>query len=259
MTADMKSVLKRHALWVNGDGGSRADLSGANLRYADLSDANLSGANLSYANLRDANLSDANLSYADPGDADLSHANLRDANLSFANLSDADLSYANLRGANLGYANLSYADLSGAYLSGANLIGAYLSGANLRGAHLSGANLRGAHLSGARLPHFSICPEIGSFTAWKKLSGGNIALLQIPADARRTSSLVGRKCRAEFVYVVSITNKDGDAVNEARSTHDLTVYKVGEIVHPDSFNDDIRVECTNGIHFFITKREAEEY
>ena len=25
------------------------------------------------------------------------------------------------------------------------------------------------------------------------------------------------------------------------------------------FDPDIRVECTSGIHFFITRREAEEY
>jgi hypothetical protein len=36
-------------------------------------------------------------------------------------------------------------------------------------------------------------------------------------------------------------------------------YKAGEIIHPDKFDDDIRVECANGIHFFITRREAEEY
>ena len=61
---------------------SGADLSGANLRWANLSGADLSGANLSGANLRWANLSGANLS----------GANLRWANLSGANLRRADLS-----------------------------------------------------------------------------------------------------------------------------------------------------------------------
>ena len=51
---------------------SGADLSGANLRYANLRGADLSGANLRYANLSGANLRDANLS-----GADLSGANLR--------------------------------------------------------------------------------------------------------------------------------------------------------------------------------------
>ncbi|HAB7427161.1 TPA_asm: pentapeptide repeat-containing protein, partial [Listeria monocytogenes] len=59
----------------------RADLSGANLRHADLRRADLSGANLRHADLRRADLSYANLSYAD-----LSYANLRRADLSYADL-----------------------------------------------------------------------------------------------------------------------------------------------------------------------------
>ena len=44
---------------------SSANLSSADLCYADLSSANLSSANLRYANLSSANLSSANLRYAD--------------------------------------------------------------------------------------------------------------------------------------------------------------------------------------------------
>jgi hypothetical protein len=36
-------------------------------------------------------------------------------------------------------------------------------------------------------------------------------------------------------------------------------YKEGEVVYADAFNDDIRVDCTSGIHFFMTKKEAEEW
>ena len=99
-------VIEAHRLWMAGEGGSRADLSGADLRYA-----NLSGAFLGYANLRGAFLSGANLSYADLSGADLRYANLSGANLRYADLSGADLRYANLR----------YADLSGANLRGAFL------------------------------------------------------------------------------------------------------------------------------------------
>ena len=38
-----------------------------------------------------------------------------------------------------------------------------------------------------------------------------------------------------------------------------TVYKVGEVVRPDRFDTCRWKECTNGIHFFITRKEAEEY
>ena len=66
-----------------------------------------------------ANLSGANLRSAD----------LRSANLSGANLSGADLTGANLIGDDLSGANLIGADLIGADLTGANLIGADLIGA----------------------------------------------------------------------------------------------------------------------------------
>ena len=83
---DLKKILDEHLLWLNGKGGSRA-----NLRNADLSNANLR-----CANLRDANLRGANLSNADLRDADLRGANLRCANLSNADLSDSDLCNADL-------------------------------------------------------------------------------------------------------------------------------------------------------------------
>ena len=102
-------------------------------------------ANLSGANLREANLIEANLS-----GANLIRANLREANLRGADLIEANLSGANLSVANLIRANLSGADLSGADLIRANLMEADLSGADLSGADLSGADLRGADLSGAK-------------------------------------------------------------------------------------------------------------
>ena len=155
---------------------------------------------------------------------------------------------ADLRDANLIGANLGCADLRGAGLRDANLVGAYLRGANLRD-----ANLRGAYLVGAYLPHFQIVPETGSFDAYKKTTTGVIKI-QIPSKARRTSSLVGRKCRAEYVKVVS-----GDGCGGSSPTHGDLVYNKGDIVRADSYDDDIRVECTNGIHFYMTKQEAEEH
>jgi hypothetical protein len=235
---ELKVVLENHRNWFLGLGGQRAYLSGANLSGADLSEANLSEAYLRGADLNEAYLRGANLS---------------EANLSEANLGRANLSGAYLRRANLSGANLSGANLSGAYLRRANLSGANLSGANLRGADLSGADLRGADLSGVTPPDFQICPEEGDFIGWKKLQGNRIAKLLVPAEAKRTSTLVGRKCRAEFVKVLELSESTYD-------THSgRTLYPQGAMVYPDKYDDDIRIECTNGIHFFITKREVEEY
>ena len=248
--AKLDEILALHSKWRNGEPeGRRADLSGADLSGADLSGADLYGANLSGADLSGADLSGA----------DLSGANLRSADLCGAYLYGANLRSANLRSANLSGANLSGADLRSANLEGANLRSADLRSANLRSANLSGANLGGANLGGANLggcvlPAYQI-PQEGDMTVWKKVQGG-VAKLLIPADAKRTASLIGRKCRAEFVKVLEII---GDQEVYLSQHNKKTVYKAGEIVCPDKYDDDPRIECTSGIHFFLTREEAEQW
>ena len=38
-----------------------------------------------------------------------------------------------------------------------------------------------------------------------------------------------------------------------------TDYIPGQITKPDSYDDDPRIECSHGIHFFLTRKEAEEW
>ena len=158
---------------------------------------------------------------------------------------------ANLRWANLQRANLQGADLRGANLQGVNLQGANLQGANLEGANLQRASLQGANLTDTKLPDFQIYPQGVSFVGYKKIQTGVIKLM-IPEHAQRTSTLVGRKCRAS--YVIVLEGPEGYDKYTGK-----TFYKVGEEVFPDQYDGDIRVECTNGIHFFMTKQEAEDY
>ena len=61
---EINTIIANHAKWFEGEGGSRADLSLADLRGADLRGANLRGADLSLANLSRADLRGANLSRA---------------------------------------------------------------------------------------------------------------------------------------------------------------------------------------------------
>ena len=175
--------------------------------------------------------------------ADLQYAYLQYANLRDANLRDADLRRANLQGADLRRANL-----RGAYLRDADL-----RRANLRGADLRDANLRNANLRDAYLPHFQI--PAGDLIAYKKLANGIIATLKIESHSERTASLVGRKCRCSGALVLALSN--GTSGRDDRGTG--TKYNIGEYVYPDKYDDDIRVECTHGIHFFLTRKEAEEY
>ena len=75
----LKIILKNHEKWLNGEGGERANLEGADLRIATLKDVNLEGSDLRGANLRGATLKDVNLR-----GSDLIGANLRGANLDFS-------------------------------------------------------------------------------------------------------------------------------------------------------------------------------
>jgi len=88
---ELNKIIKLHRKWINGTGGERANLSGADLRGADLSGADLSGANFFGADLFGADLSRANLSGTDLSRTDLSRANLSGTDLSGADLSGTDL------------------------------------------------------------------------------------------------------------------------------------------------------------------------
>ena len=218
---ELQTIVEKHKKWLNEEhGGERADL-----RLADLSGADLRGANLSGANLR-----------------------------------WADLSRADLSGADLSRADLSRADLSMADLSGANLSGADLRMANLSGANLSGANLNDISYNENTAFYAMVCPEKGSFIGYKKASGMIIELM-ITEKSKRSSSTT-RKCRCSEAVVLSITNIDGTNFDGEKVVSDFDksfVYEVGKTISVDNFNDNRWEECSEGIHFFITRDEAVRY
>ena len=237
---ELQDIIKSHERWLNGKkNGERAhlsdvdlsytDLHGTDLRNADLHNANLCGINLNSTNLNGANLSHAVLCGADLRNTVLCHADLSNASLIFANASNADLHDANLRNTNLCHVKL------------------------------SGADLRGLVYNEGTAFYALQCPEEGSFIGYKK-AHGYIIKLEILADAKR-SSATSRKCRCSAAKVLSITAVDGsEEIKEIASDRDSNfIYRVGEIVRVDDFDEDRWNECSMGIHFFITRREAEQY
>lgn len=75
----------------------------------------------------------------------------------------------------------------------------------------------------------------------------------------------GEKCRASKAYVIGA---DLSRLYKPQTIHDYVYrsshdpkfeYKIGEWVVPDSFDDNRFDECSNGIHFFMRKEEAEKY
>ena len=227
---ELKEILEQHRLWLdsNGKEGKRADLTDAKLYGADLSGANLTRANLAYANLTDANLTRANLSGAD------------------------------LYGAILIGTNLTGAILIGTNLTGANLRHADLSGANLTCANLTGANLSDANLTDTILDEKEQCrkgivltePMIG----YKNSNEYKIITLEIPVGAK-IFSINNKKRRTNKAKVIDMQGE-----TELSSIHDIDFkYHVGDEIEIEDFDENYNVECGAGIHFFLTREEAENY
>ena len=145
-----------------------------------------------------------------------------------------------------------------ANLYGANLYGADLRDANLYGADLYGAGLCGANLYGADLPQEEQIRKgiivKRKMTGWKRCKNNVIVKLEIPKGAI-VFSINNNKCRTNIAKVIDIIGgKQG--VSQYDSNF---VYKKGKIMKVDDFDLMYNVECGTGIHFFRTKKEAEEY
>jgi uncharacterized protein YjbI with pentapeptide repeats len=115
---DLRSILDSHKTWIESDGqsGSQAMLSGADLHGADLRGVELSEAQLGNANLFGANLDGSTL---------------RGAVLLRADLSESQLTLADCRGADLDATKLVHARLWGSTFYGATFRGADLTQALL--------------------------------------------------------------------------------------------------------------------------------
>ena len=230
---ELKTILEQHKLWLDSDGekGKRADLTNVDLRRANLTRANLTGANLTDVYLTSAYL------YR----VDLIGANLTRANLTSANLYGAHLSCANLTSADLRCANLTCADLSRA---------------NLTGADLTRANLIGANLTETILDEKEQCRKgivlTEPIVGYKKACGGKIITLELPIEAK-VFSINGNKRRTNKANVIDMQGE-----TELSSMYDNGFkYHVGDEIDIIDFNENYNVECAEGVHFFLTRKEAE--
>lgn len=178
--------------------------------------------------------------------------------------------------------DFSFSDLSGSVMCGIDLscsnffgtlfVGSYFKGAKLTNCKISSdTDFRCACFVDTIDPPLipMACPSEGSFIGWKRV-GKYIVKLQIPDDAKR-SSATSEKCRCDKALVLGIYNLNGldSGLSEVYSpkrqnffgnviTEPIT-YTVGEIVYPDSFDENRWDECSNGIHFFVDRRSAEQY
>ena len=125
-----------------------------------------------------------------------------------------------------------------------------------------------------RLKHLKMhCPRKGGFVGFKQCVYYEsparlrkclcVVELWIPPVARRSSGTDGGKGRASMAKVIGLQTCSGvdlppDTIAYS-AFDDQFEYKLGKWVFPDSFDDNRWNECSNGIHFFMTREEAADY
>ena len=268
---------------------SLADLSGAFLMGAKLVETNLTGALLEGAYLSRADLTKANLDGAQMSQVKMIGAELEQCSMRWVVMRNAVVWDSNFKGANLHAAIMTASELCDCSFDGAHLDRADMYCANLDNVVFTGASLRYARLHCTDLSYFADftdadvtgvdlaechlneemfhgaigfhpymrCPEEGAFIAWKKCRENRIVKLLIPEDAERTGASV-YNCRASKVKVLDIWNQDNEPCDEATSySYDDFVYRKGEMVHTWEAFDGQLLTNGGGIHFFLTRTEAE--
>jgi len=215
---------------------------------------------LSCADLRNADLGGAFLDGAQLSNADFSGASLFGATLDRATLIGTRFCGVDMRYTNIRYASLKKAVLRNSKLICTCFLESNLTRTDFRGSDLEGAELRGANLTGTSFDPRPMAPEEGSFVAWKRIydKQGNrvIAQVLIPEDAQRTTPLVGRVCRAEFVKVLELSRDVSFA--KCRFWPERTYY-VGGIVRDLAYYDDVKTGCSiHGVQFYLTREELEQ-
>lgn len=233
---ELEKILKKHYLWLKDkNDGERADLGEIKLENMNLKGYCLSNIDFSWSDLIDLNLEEADLensSFSNSyfSNCSLKNSILKNADLSGANFRFCDLSNSDIRGTNLENSNLEYATLDGV---------------------VSDENTRFFKL---------YCPETGAFIGYKKCFNFRMVQLLIPSDAKRVSA-TSNACRCDKAKVLSITSIDGkESFKSARAYADENfIYRVGETIIAEEFNENRWKESTTGIHFFLTREEAIGY
>ncbi len=203
-------------------------------------------------------------------DMDLSGEDLSHMDFTLSSFQNTVLDGANFEDSIVENALFDGCSMKGASFKNAKMVTASFRYCDMRECNIEGANLYGAVLEFAKLDGivsnddtkwFRLhCPETGAFLAYKKCVNDRMVQLLVPADAKRTSATL-RSCRCNKAKVLTIKSFDfTENFDEAWSLVDEDfVYKRGEWVEVKDFNEDRWQDSTTGIHFWMTRAEAEAY
>ena len=120
-------------------------------------------------------------------------------------------------------------------------------------ANLAYANLAGAYLADA--DKFRLGKVLDEpMTGYKKTQEGVVITAEIPIGAI-VFCINGSKCRTNRAKIT-----DMDVHDVLHSSYDNSFeYRLGQEIEIKDFNIMYNVECASGFHFFMTRKEAENY
>ena len=243
-----------------------------------LHDVDLRGVNLHGYDLRKIDLNNVNLEEANLSEANLSQSLIRSSNFRAANLSSAGFKNSNIFGTSFFAAILQYTDFSNSRvidseLAYANLVRAKLTdvvfhGTKFENANFFRADISGSYFESADLNDADIEKAIGNLLEYRKgkilkepINGykkidGDMIILEIPAGAV-VFSINGNICRTNKAKVTDIiadypndnTYYDSNAIE----------YSIDKVINVENFDLIYNAGSTTGIHFFMTREEAEDY
>ena len=206
--------------------------------------------------LRRVHFRNVNLSYSCFGTIRLTGVFFENVSLVGASFNSSTLYTAYFMDVDLSHAEFKHATLENVRFENVKLLHSSFLYANMTCVHSSDRNFLG--LRRGKCLNKKI---IG----WKKCSTGTVTgrvlvKLEIPKGAV-VFSINDNKCRTNMVKVLDIVSMDGKKhFKKAYSMYtSLFVYKVGETIIEPDFDCRYNIECSSGIHFFRTKREAKNY
>jgi pentapeptide repeat family protein len=191
---------------------------------------------------------------------DFSNSDFKDVNFKSCKFDNAKLQYTKFENCDLSGSSFAYADLFSADLRTCDLSGSNFDGADFFAALLWEAKLDNLFVTDRTKFFRNYCPEEGYIFGYKKCFNERMVQLLIPKDAKRCSSTTNA-CRCDKARVVAITDVNKkESYKEAMSFVDPNfIYRLGEMVYADSYNEDRWHDSSHGIHFWMTFEEALGY
>lgn len=239
------------------------DLSGLDLSYIDFSCLVLK--NISF---KGAYLNGCNFSHTLIKNSDFSYCRLCRSLVCYSSFTECDFTEADFNDSEISFSNFNNSKLIGTCFTSATITKSNMCTSKMANNIFWCAEVYMLSLPNDAKPKGLYvpleCPSEGSFIGWKKAyypaKEQVIVKLQILEDSKR-SSATSRKCRCDKALVLDIQSLDEVSHYDcAESSYDKTfIYKIGEIVSVDNFDDDRFNECAPGIHFFIDRELAVHY